>query len=114
MPITPRQAEILDRAAELVAESGLGNLTMKRVAERVGFTEPAIYRHFPGKQALVRAMIERFSGRLLGTIGALAADRALAPQERLLGHGAPPRLPAAGEPRAADPAHRRGSRLGRQ
>jgi AcrR family transcriptional regulator len=81
---TARQAEILDRAAELVAESGLANLTMKRLAERVGFTEPAIYRHFPGKRALVRAMIERFSGRLLGTIGALAADRTLGPRERLL------------------------------
>jgi len=83
-PPTPRQAEILDRAAELVAESGLGNLTMKRVAERVGFTEPAIYRHFPGKQALVRAMVERFGGRLLGTIAAIAADPRLGPQERLL------------------------------
>lgn len=81
---TVRQTEILDRAAELVAESGLANLTMKRLAERVGFTEPAIYRHFPGKRALVRAMIERFSGRLLARIGELAADRALPPQERLL------------------------------
>ncbi len=83
-PPTARQTEILDRAAELVAESGLANLTMKRVAERVGFTEPAIYRHFPGKQALVRAMVERFGGRLLGTIAEIAADRTLAPQERLL------------------------------
>jgi AcrR family transcriptional regulator len=85
-PDTPtvRQTEILDRAAELVAESGLANLTMKRLAERVGFTEPAIYRHFPGKRALVRAMIERFSGRLLARIGELAADRSLSPQERLL------------------------------
>ena len=31
---TPRQEEILDRAFELVRESGLASLTMKKVAER--------------------------------------------------------------------------------
>lgn len=83
-PPTPRQAEILDRAAELVAEAGLANLTMKRVAERVGFTEPAIYRHYPGKSALLVAMIEHLGGRLIVTMEGIAGDRRLAPQERLL------------------------------
>ena len=83
-PPTPRQAEILDRAAELVAEAGLANLTMKRVAERVGFTEPAIYRHYPGKSALLVAMIEPLGGRLIVTMEGIAGDRRLAPQERLL------------------------------
>lgn len=83
-PPTPRQAEILDRATELVAESGLAQLTMKRLAERVGFTEPAIYRHYSGKSALLAAMIERLGGRLLETIEEIARNRALAPQARLL------------------------------
>ncbi len=81
---TPRQAEILDRAAELVAESGLAQLTMKRLAERVGFTEPAIYRHYAGKSALLVAMIERLGGRLLETMEEIAGNQVLAPQERLL------------------------------
>lgn len=86
LPVAPtlRQAEILDRAAELVAESGLAQFTMKRLAERVGFTEPAIYRHYPGKSALLVAMIERLGGRLLETIEEIAGNRVLAPQERLL------------------------------
>ena len=82
---TPRQAEILDRAAELVAESGLAQLTMKRLAERVGFTEPALYRHYPGKSALLAALIERLGGRLLPTMEKIAGDQGLTPQERLLG-----------------------------
>lgn len=81
---TARQAEILDRAAELVAESGLAQLTMKRLAERVGFTEPAIYRHYAGKSTLLAAMIERLGGRLLETMERIAGDRAMAPEERLL------------------------------
>ena len=83
-PPTARQAEILDRAAELVAESGLAHLTMKRLAERVGFTEPALYRHYAGKSALLAAMIERLSGRLLPTMAAIADDRQVAPADRLL------------------------------
>ena len=83
-PPTARQAEILDRAAELVAESGLAHLTMKRLAERVGFTEPALYRHYAGKSALLAAMIERLSGRLLPTMAAIAEDRQVAPADRLL------------------------------
>ena len=35
--LTPRQAEILDRAIEVVAAEGLGSFTLKQVAERVGF-----------------------------------------------------------------------------
>ncbi len=81
---TARQAEILERVAELVAESGLANLTLKRVADRVGFTEAAIYRHFPNKQALVFALIDQLGSRLLGPIAALAAAADQPPRERLL------------------------------
>ncbi len=83
--LTPRQAEILDRTAELVAEAGLANLTMKRVAERVGFTEPAIYRHFTGKRELVLGLVDRLGERLLGTLRGIAADASRPPRERLLG-----------------------------
>ncbi|HSG41220.1 MAG TPA: TetR/AcrR family transcriptional regulator [Thermoanaerobaculia bacterium] len=80
---TPRQEEILDRAFELVRESGLASLTMKKVAERVGFTEPAVYRHFPTKQALVLGLLARLSGLLLVPIRAIAAEGMLPPVERL-------------------------------
>jgi AcrR family transcriptional regulator len=80
---TSRQEEILDRALELIRESGLGGITMKKVAERVGFTEPAVYRHFPTKQALLLGIVERLSGMLLGPVRELAARRDLPPAERL-------------------------------
>lgn len=73
---TPRQDEILERSFELVVESGLAGLTMKKVAERVGFTEPALYRHFPTKQALVLALAQRLGGRLLGPVRAIASEDA--------------------------------------
>jgi AcrR family transcriptional regulator len=80
---TPRQEEILDRTLELVRESGLANLTMKKVAERMGFTEPAMYRHFPTKQALVLGLLARLAGMLLPPIRAAAADTEALPVERI-------------------------------
>ena len=82
-PTTPRQEEILDRTFELVRESGLANLTMKKVADRMGFTEPAIYRHFPNKQALVLGLLGRLESLLLPEIEAAAAREDLPPVERL-------------------------------
>jgi len=81
--ITPRQEEILDRTLELVREGGLANLTMKKVAERVGFTEPALYRYYPTKQALVLGLLDRLEEMLLPRLRALAADASLPPVERL-------------------------------
>lgn len=80
---TPRQEEILDRTFELVRESGLANLTMKKVADRMGFTEPALYRHFPNKQALVLGLLGRLESLLLPGIEAAAAREDLPPVERL-------------------------------
>ncbi|WP_051298829.1 TetR/AcrR family transcriptional regulator [Arthrobacter castelli] len=50
-------------ATDLLARSGdVDALTMRDVAADAGVTAPSVYRHFPDKQALVRAVItERFA-----------------------------------------------------
>lgn len=73
-PASTRQDEILDRAIELLREAGLAGLTMKKVADRVGFTEPAIYRHFPNKQALLVGVAGRLSRLFLGPVRAIAEE----------------------------------------
>ncbi len=78
-----RQAEILDRALDLVRENGLGGLTTKKVAERVGFTEAALYRHFPSKKALILGMMDRLEGMLVEPIRILAQDVSKTHSERL-------------------------------
>ena len=80
---TPRQTEILEQALQLVQAHGLANLTLKKVAERVGFTEAAIYRHFANKEELLFGLIGSLQGRLLGPISAIAADRTLPAAERV-------------------------------
>lgn len=78
-----RQEQILDRAVELVAKAGLANLTMKKIALRVGFSEAAIYRHFSTKQRLLLGLMDRLEHLLLDPIRAIAADAGALPIDRL-------------------------------
>ena len=81
---TARQEELLDLALALTREVGLAGLTVRKLAERAGFTEAALYRHFHNKQALLLAMVERVSEeRLLGPLRSLAADSQGTARERL-------------------------------
>jgi len=82
-PLTDRQREILREAQALVEETGLANLTLKRVAERVGFTEGAIYRHFASKRELIVGLIGVLEERLLGVIAPIAGDRSSSPRARI-------------------------------
>jgi TetR/AcrR family transcriptional regulator len=83
--MTPRQGELLEHALALAREVGLHGLTVRGLAARVGFTEAALYRHFPNKEALLLALVAQLSEqRLLGPIRALAADAERTPRERLV------------------------------
>ena len=48
---------ILAAAAELVAERGLGGLSLDEVAARSGASRATVYRLYPGKAALFRAVV---------------------------------------------------------
>jgi AcrR family transcriptional regulator len=52
-----RQA-ILGAASELLTAEGYEALSLRRVAERAGYTATTIYRHFPDKDALLYAVTE--------------------------------------------------------
>jgi TetR/AcrR family transcriptional regulator len=78
-----RQEDILDRALELAASTGLAALTMKKIAARVGFSEAAIYRHFPTKQALLLALMARLETRLVRQVEQIAAEDGASPGDRL-------------------------------
>ncbi len=60
MALTGRQQEITGAALQLIAEAGIQNLTIRNLAKAVGVTEAAVYRHFAGKNEIIRALILRF------------------------------------------------------
>ncbi len=49
---------ILDQALALVDEHGLGAMSMRAVAERVGLTSMALYPYVGGKDALLDGLVD--------------------------------------------------------
>ena len=70
---SPRQSEILDRALDLIRAEGLAGLTMGKVADLMGFSEPAMYRHFKTKQDLVLGIIQRLEVDMIDPMRTIAA-----------------------------------------
>ena len=52
-------AEILAATEALLLEEGSAGLSIRKVAERCGYTAPTIYHHFGDKTGLVDAVLER-------------------------------------------------------
>jgi AcrR family transcriptional regulator len=61
--MTSRKQEIIEQAMALVIREGIAALTMKHVAQQVGFTEAAMYRHFRNKRELVISLIRMIRGQ---------------------------------------------------
>ena len=57
MATTATRSRILAEAADVVATEGARAVTMRGVAARVGVTPMALYRHFPGRDALIAALV---------------------------------------------------------
>jgi AcrR family transcriptional regulator len=55
---TDRKAEIVAATLVLVAERGSDRVTTQAVAERVGITQPGVFRHFPAKRDIWSAVAD--------------------------------------------------------
>ena len=56
--ISERQKEIIEVAGKLLSNSGVSGLTTKKLAQEMGFSEAAIYRHFENKEAIIVGLLE--------------------------------------------------------
>lgn len=55
--------DILAAAEQVVLEHGAGHLTLDAVAERAGVSKGGLLYHFPGKEDLLRGMLQRLLDR---------------------------------------------------
>lgn len=63
-----RREQIANAALAIVAAGGLRALSMTALARRVGLAPSAIYRHFPNKDAVLAAALERFRDAVLKNV----------------------------------------------
>ena len=57
MNFTKRQIEIIDASKDLIGRKGIQNLTIKNLAKKMSFSEPALYRHFKDKTEILKALL---------------------------------------------------------
>ena len=71
-----RRGQILAVAAQLFAKHGFHGVSIADLGAAVGVSGPALYRHFPGKEALLAEMLVGISEHLLagGQARAAASD----------------------------------------
>ena len=78
MPTADRRAQIRSVAARLFATSGFHGVTIEDIGTACGISGPAVYRHFPSKDALLADLLVDISEHLLaGGRREAAADDAL-------------------------------------
>ena len=58
------QSLIRDQALAIIDEDGLGALTMRRLATRLGVQAASLYTHFANKEAVLDAIAERLAKRI--------------------------------------------------
>ncbi|HEY0498666.1 MAG TPA: helix-turn-helix domain-containing protein [Kutzneria sp.] len=69
-------------ALEMIAERGVGALAVEPLAQRLGATKGSAYWHFPSREALLQAALDRWAGDITTGLAAFASvDRP--PDEQL-------------------------------
>ena len=59
-----RKQQIVETVLQLVAEQGSEAVSAQLVADRIGVTQPAVFRHFPTKEAIWLAVMDWLEERL--------------------------------------------------
>lgn len=50
----------LEIAERIVAVEGVGGLRLKKIADEIGIQTPSLYKHFDGREAILRALSEKY------------------------------------------------------
>src|SRR5690348_2952330 len=87
-PASPRRDQIRREAARLFAARGFLGVGVDEIGKAVGITGPGLYRHFPGKDAMLADLLVGISERLVdeGRRRAQGADAAAALDALVRGH----------------------------
>lgn len=59
---------ILDAACQLLVDNGYDKTSTNKIAQRAGVSVGSLYQYFPNKEAVVLAIIERHTGRMMALL----------------------------------------------
>jgi AcrR family transcriptional regulator len=81
---TALKQRILGAALEIATEEGWPAVTVRKVADRVEYTAPALYAHFESKDGILQELVREGFGKLLALLQA-AYGRTADPTARMVG-----------------------------
>ncbi len=75
-PTEIRQEEIKEALLQIIDSEGLHNLSTRKLAERVGITEGALFRHFKSKRDMIISIIDGVEEVLMKSLQGIAMSDA--------------------------------------
>ena len=76
LPAEERRAATVEAVVELAAEQNPSDITTTAIAQRMGLTQGALFRHFPTKDAILESVMDWVAERLLARVDKAAASAA--------------------------------------
>ncbi|MBW7931307.1 MAG: TetR/AcrR family transcriptional regulator [Gammaproteobacteria bacterium] len=73
LPAEERRAATVEAVVQLAAEQNPSEITTSAIAQHMGLTQGALFRHFPSKEAILEAVMGWVSERLLSRVDRAAA-----------------------------------------
>lgn len=73
-----RQQEIIASAGKLLMEKGIKGLTTKNLAQEMGFSESALYRHFANKEDIIVLLLNHLAISMKARLEAIVQSEATA------------------------------------
>lgn len=68
LPAEERRAATVEAVVELAAEQNPSDITTAAIAQRMGLTQGALFRHFPTKEAILESVMAWVADRLLDRV----------------------------------------------
>jgi AcrR family transcriptional regulator len=75
LPSSARRAQIIDATLHMVAEHGLAGASMSRIADAVGISNAALYRHFAGREDILITAHDTLMQRVFAWLRSSKAPR---------------------------------------
>lgn len=74
LPANERRTATIEAVVELAAKQNPNDITTAAIARQMGLTQGALFRHFPTKDAVMKAVMTWVTDRLLGRVDQAIAD----------------------------------------
>lgn len=78
-----RQIQIKKAVLDIISTEGIGNLSIRNLASKVGVTEGALFRHFSSKREIILSIIEDVKKELISNLEKIATSKDINAEDKL-------------------------------